>query len=123
MLDQVSTRISIFCLAFMVGIGIPKISWGITNLNLNNYQPSSDLATNRKTDTSLNPTTADKKPSPSRSGKPIYLAQRIICQRRLRPYILLRRISYPNVGCFDEIVYTLTRKILQRSPAPCDQNC
>ncbi len=122
MFHQVSTKISLFCLTFIVWIMIPKISLGITNINWNNYQPSSDLATTHKTDTSPNPKSSDNHCQP-KSDEPIYLAQSVICQRELGPNILLRRLSYPNGSCVDEIVNTRTGNVLQRNPAPCSRNC
>ena len=122
MFHRVSTKISLFCLAFLVGIMIPKISLGISSINLNNYQPSFDLAKNHQTGILPNPTDSKNSCQP-RSDEPIYLAQSIICQRELAPNILLRRLYYPNGSCVDEIINTSTGNVLQRKPAPCDRNC
>lgn len=116
MLHHFGTKVSLFCLAFMIGIATPQISLGINHLNINKYQPSFDVTTNHQTDTLLNPTTLDR-------DEPIYLAQTIICERQLNYYLVLRRVYYPNWGCFDQIVDIRTEKILRSNRAPCNQNC
>ena len=99
MLMEVNPKFLIFCFTLLWGIVTPKFSFGITpNQSVNNLCQW------------------DREES-------IYLAQSIICQRQLEPNILLRRIFYPDQGCFDEILDTNSGNILQRNPAPCDPNC
>ena len=62
-----------------------------------------------------------------RNGGAIIICQRkgstIICQKYLEPGRLLRRISVPGRGCFDEIINTYTGKVLSTTPVACDPNC
>ena len=46
-----------------------------------------------------------------------------ICQRFLDQVMLLRRVSVPGQGCWDEIVNTLNGMVVRRNPAPCNPQC
>ncbi len=136
MLNAIRTTFPIVCSAFLAAAMVPKISLGITVPNFDNYLPSSGIAAKVVRDISPNNGSNNlplyKKSCQSNISEPSYLTQgrsiilsqvRILCQRRLQPYILLRRLYYPNVGCFDEIINTRTGRILQRRRAPCNRNC
>lgn len=51
------------------------------------------------------------------------LSGNVICQRFLNPGRLLRRISVPGQGCFDEVVNTYTGYVESSSRAPCNPQC
>jgi hypothetical protein len=91
-------NLSILCLALIAAIVTPVTGWTTEGKPGNHFEASGN-------------------------EKPIYLAQSIICQRQIGPYTLLRRVSFPNGGCFDQIVDTRSGQILQSNPAPCNPNC
>lgn len=47
----------------------------------------------------------------------------ILCQKWISSSRILRRISTPNDGCYDEIVNTYTGKVERRRSAPCNSRC
>lgn len=47
----------------------------------------------------------------------------VLCQRWIDKRILMRRISIPGSGCFDEHIDTYTGAVVDRQPAQCDSNC
>jgi hypothetical protein len=47
----------------------------------------------------------------------------VICQRWLRPGMLLRRVAGGARGCFDETVNTYTGRVERVAPAPCVAQC
>lgn len=54
----------------------------------------------------------------------VFLASNsVLCQKYLDSGRLLRRVSVPGQGCFDEIVNTYTGQVESKTPAPCDTQC
>lgn len=47
----------------------------------------------------------------------------IICQKYLEPGRVLRRVSVPGQGCFDEIVNTYTGAVESTTPVSCNPQC
>lgn len=107
---------------------VPQTSLGITATSFFDHPSSAGLTANQTTNAS---SSSERSRAPQAESccqlKPresSYLAQarRILCQRWLRPYILLRRVRVTG-GCFDEIVDTRTGRILSSKPAPCNTFC
>ena len=51
------------------------------------------------------------------------VSRTIICQKYLGNGRMLRRISVPGQGCFDEIINTYTGEIISTRPASCNSDC
>lgn len=47
----------------------------------------------------------------------------VLCQKSLGSGKILRRISVPGQGCFDEIINAYTGLVESKRPAPCDSQC
>lgn len=122
-LHQIGTKISLFCLVFVVGIVTPKMSLGSNEIDVNNAQLSSEFVASCKNNISPVPRAVNTGHDDLTQDEPIYLAQSIICQRQIGPYTMLRRIRFPNGRCFDQIVDMRNGRILQENPAPCNGNC
>jgi hypothetical protein len=99
------------------------MSLGSNEIDVNSAQLSSELVASCQNNISPIPRGGNTGHDDLMPSKSIYLAQSIICQRQIGPYTMLRRVRLPNGSCFDEIIDTRTGQILQRNPAPCDQNC
>ena len=120
---RIGTRISLFCFVFVVGIVTPKMSLGSNEIDVNHTQLSSELVASCQNNISPVPRAVKMGHDDLTLGKPIYLAQSIVCQRQIGPYTMLRRISFPNGSCVDQIVDMRNGQILQQNPAPCNGNC
>lgn len=126
MFHAIRATLPIICSISLAAVMVPQTSLGIAAVDSNNCPPSAELTANQ---------TADPSPSGGNSCIPqaesrcqlqpnasSYLAQAILCQRWLSPYILLRRVQASG-GCFDEIVDTQTGRTLSRQSAPCNSDC
>lgn len=47
----------------------------------------------------------------------------VLCQKYLQPGKVLRRISLPNKGCFDQTINTYTGAVESTTPATCSNKC
>jgi hypothetical protein len=130
MFHAIRATLPIICSVFLAAAMVPQTSFGIAAVNSNNHLPSSGLAANQAADT---PSSGEGSRIPQaesrcqfKPSESSYLAQArptILCQRWLRPYILLHRVQETSGVCFDEIVDTRTGSILSRQPAPCNRDC
>lgn len=59
----------------------------------------------------------------SNIGTKIAQSITVLCQKWLNKSMVLRRVSIPNDGCYDEIVNTYTGRVEQRTSAPCNSQC
>ncbi|WP_141699207.1 hypothetical protein [Candidatus Thiosymbion oneisti] len=48
---------------------------------------------------------------------------RVLCQKYLDSSRILRRVSVPGQGCFDEIINTYTGRVESKRAAPCNSLC
>ncbi|MDG1199528.1 MAG: hypothetical protein P8N12_02765 [Porticoccaceae bacterium] len=63
---------------------------------------------------------SDFEPEDSHSGAlSQYYGPVVLCQNWINNVLFVRRVSYPNQGCFDETINTFTGQVLNVSPAPC----
>ena len=64
----------------------------------------------------------DSEPTPA-SPYPGALSQYygpvVLCQNWINNVLFMRRVSYPNQGCFDETINTVTGQVVNTMPAPC----
>ncbi|MDC0953155.1 hypothetical protein OAR92_00630, partial [Porticoccaceae bacterium] len=63
---------------------------------------------------------SDFEPEDSHSGAlSQYYGPVVLCQNWINNVLFVRRVSYPNQGCFDETINTFTGQVVNVSPAPC----
>ena len=48
-----------------------------------------------------------------------YYGPVVLCQNWINNVLFVRRVSYPNQGCFDETINTFTGQVVNVTPAPC----
>jgi hypothetical protein len=48
-----------------------------------------------------------------------YYGPVVLCQNWINNVLFVRRVSYPNQGCFDETINTFTEQVVNVNPAPC----